>query len=197
MEYIWSLIDWLYDEANWTIIRVSIALLSVPGAIWGAHLFILWLRNRGIDRRVDGINQTLQRLQSTLDGSALYDRRVVSQAEAIAPKPTQNIESAVDRDRRVGEAFALLRQGKPFDFGWGDYLLVAYSKQREDLKNKAMEVNAENMFGTPENPTQLRRVIKDLLIAGMGEREVVIRCHLPPGHLALKGLEATVNVNRR
>lgn len=66
MEQLGPLLNWLGDDSNSRLLRVGVALLAIPGALWGVHLFLRWLRGEGIDRKIDAMEAALVELRELL-----------------------------------------------------------------------------------------------------------------------------------
>ena len=58
-----SLTDWLSDSSNSNAIRAIVALLAIPGALWGFWLFLRWTQGKGIDAQIDQIGKQLSTLR--------------------------------------------------------------------------------------------------------------------------------------
>lgn len=52
MELLHLIFDWASDPSNSTVVRTFVALLAIPGALWGLYLFIRWLGGRGLDAQM-------------------------------------------------------------------------------------------------------------------------------------------------
>jgi hypothetical protein len=59
MDWLRPLLDWAGDSANSNLVRTVVALLAVPGALWGAYLFVRWMRGSGIDAQLDTLNRKI------------------------------------------------------------------------------------------------------------------------------------------
>ena len=57
-----NFLPWLSQASNSNLLRSIGAIVSLPGALWGAWLFFRWLRGTGIDSTLDGIKADLNRL---------------------------------------------------------------------------------------------------------------------------------------
>jgi NRPS condensation-like uncharacterized protein len=64
-----AIYDWVSDPANSNAVRTLVAVLAIPGAIWGTWLFAQWVRGRGLDARIDEIRNIVTTRIEKEDGS--------------------------------------------------------------------------------------------------------------------------------
>ncbi len=69
MNWIDAILAWASDQSNSTAVRTFVALLAVPGALWGVYLFSKWARGSGLDAQVSQIENRLRELQGAIQTS--------------------------------------------------------------------------------------------------------------------------------
>ena len=66
----WSFLDWVSDklrDAGFSNqVRTVVALLAVPGALWGIYLFVRWMRGQGLDAEMKRLQTQNIEIQGTL-----------------------------------------------------------------------------------------------------------------------------------
>jgi hypothetical protein len=60
MEFFQPILNWASDASNSNAVRTFVALLAIPGALWGAYLLYLKLTRRGIDSQLAAIREGMQ-----------------------------------------------------------------------------------------------------------------------------------------
>lgn len=77
----------------------------------------------------------------------------------------------------------------------GATVLCSIIEQKRHVEEAKGPVETmEDLFGTPERPTPLRKVLKDLLAAAPGgQKKIVLQCPLRSNHPALPGYSAALN----
>src|SRR5215470_17872414 len=66
MDFLQVIFDKLGDAAFSNQIRTVVALLAVPGALWGTYLFIRWMGGRGIVAEIERIQVQNRSIQEVL-----------------------------------------------------------------------------------------------------------------------------------
>jgi hypothetical protein len=64
MDFLYRLLDWAGDSANSAAVRTIVALLAIPGALWGMYLFTRWMRGRDLASAIDKANEKLDSMIS-------------------------------------------------------------------------------------------------------------------------------------
>jgi hypothetical protein len=62
-----QIVAWASDADNSNFVRTICALFAVPGGLWGAYLFLQWLRGRGLVRQLDELRDSIATSQASED----------------------------------------------------------------------------------------------------------------------------------
>src|ERR1051325_1664375 len=90
-----QLIAWASDPTTTRSFQTIAAILAIPGAMWGAYLFIKWMRGRGIDTTLESLLRETSGLKTRVD-SAIHERQLY--LGVITSKARDNASLGEERD---------------------------------------------------------------------------------------------------
>lgn len=85
-------------------LKLICLLLTIPGALWGLHLFNRWLRGEGLDTKIDQINRDQAALRKELKRIAAdrgKERTVITALARALEAQTRESNSSGPRRRKA------------------------------------------------------------------------------------------------
>lgn len=84
MELLQTIFDWASDVSTSTAVRTLVALLAIPGAIWGVYQCYLWWIGRSAPERVEALGEQVTALSKRFEGLPELQAQVASLHAAAA-----------------------------------------------------------------------------------------------------------------
>jgi tetratricopeptide (TPR) repeat protein len=135
MDIFSPILDWASRPETSNATRTFVALLAVPGALWGFWLFSRWVRGRGLDQRVEQLLDQNGELGARVDQLLAQNRELASQnatmtktVEGLATQLAARLVSQAD----ATPAGSVLDEKRAEDFGQA----VAELAQRTDQSSQ-------------------------------------------------------------